>query len=233
MALIQTVTDNFGGSLDSAALEKLSIIAERLKSENKKYNLTALKEDRDIALLHLVDCLNLTEKVDFRGKRVIDVGCGGGFPTLVIAAAVPSAQVCGMDSTAKKLGFVAETAAIAGMNNVSVKHARAEELDAAERESFDIAVARGVSRLNMLAELCLPYVKVGGLFVAMKAASAAEELAECETALAKLGAVYVQTLPAPVPELGENHCLVIIKKTAKTPAKYPRKYSQIKSSPLF
>ncbi len=232
MSLIQTVTDNFNGALDSATLDKLSVIAERLKSENKKYNLTALKEDRDIALLHLVDCLNLTSEVDFVGKRVIDVGCGGGFPALVIAAAVPSAQVCGMDSTAKKLGFVAETAALAGMDNIVTKHARAEELEREERESFDIAVARGVSRLNMLAELCLPYVKVGGLFVAMKAATAAEELAECKAALSKLGGSYVKTVATPVPELGENHCLIIIKKTAKTPEKYPRKYAQIKSSPL-
>lgn len=230
--LIQTVTENFGGVLDDATKQKLALIAERLKSENKKYNLTALKEDRDIALLHIVDCLNLTEKVDFCGKRVIDVGCGGGFPTLVIGAAVPSAQVCGMDSTAKKLGFVAETAALAGMDNVITKHARAEEISDAERESFDVAVARGVSRLNMLAELCLPYVKVGGLFVAMKAATAAEELAECKGALAKLGGAYVETIATPVPELGENHCVIVIKKTAKTPTRYPRKYSQIKSSPL-
>ncbi len=232
MSLIQTVTDNFGGVLDSTVTAKLSVIAERLKSENKKYNLTALKEDRDIALLHLVDCLNLTEKVDFDGKSVIDVGCGGGFPALVIAAAVPTARVCGMDSTAKKLGFVAETAALAGMDNISVKHARAEEISIDERESFDIAVARGVSRLNMLAELCLPYVKVGGIFVAMKAATAAEELAECKAALSKLSASYVETIATPVPELGENHCLIVIKKTAKTPSKYPRKYAQIKSSPL-
>ncbi len=233
MSLIQTVIDNYSEPLTEECCRKLEIIAEHLKSENKKYNLTSLKDDTDIALLHIVDCLNLVKHIDMNGKSVLDIGCGGGFPTLVIAAAVPSARVCGMDSTAKKLNFVAECGALAALDGLSVKHGRAEELTEAERESVDVAVSRGVSRLNMLAELCLPYVKVGGLFVAMKAASAAEELAECKSALKKLGGEYIETIPTPVARSGESHCLIVIKKVAKTDKRYPRKYSQIKSSPLF
>ena len=232
MSLIQTVIDNYSEPLDEKAAKKLEIIAEHLKSENRKYNLTALKDDTDIALLHIVDCLNLVKHVDMANMRVIDIGCGGGFPTLVIAAAVPTARVCGMDSTAKKLGFVAECGTLASLDNLTVKHARAEELTADERESYDIAVSRGVSRLCMLAELCLPYVKVGGLFVAMKAATAAEELAECDIALKKLGGKYIETIATPVGTSGESHCLVVIGKTSPTPSKYPRKYAQIKASPL-
>ncbi len=233
MSLIQTVIDNFEGTLSEEACRKLDIIASHLKSENKKYNLTALKDDTDIALLHIVDCLNLTRYINMEDKAVLDVGCGGGFPTLVIAAAVPSARVCGMDSTAKKLAFVSECGSLASLDNLTVKHARAEELTDAERESVDVAVARGVSRLNMLAELCLPYVKVGGLFVAMKAASAAQELAECKTVLKKLGGEFAEMIPTPVAGSGESHCLVVIRKIAPTDKRYPRKYAQIKSTPIM
>lgn len=212
-------------------MAKLGIIASRLKTENQKYNLTSLTEDDDVALLHFADCMQLFNACDFSGKTVIDVGCGGGFPALVIAAE-GSAHVTALDSTAKKLSFVAETAAVAGISNITTLCGRAEELVKDRRESFDIAVSRGVSRLNALCELCLPYVKVGGVFIAMKGAAGAEEAAQAENAIKTLGGTLKQIMPAPVPVKGDSHCLVIIEKTAPTPAKYPRQWSKIKSNPL-
>ncbi len=217
--------------LDEACLNKLEVIGKRLQEENKKYNLTALTADEDVAILHFADCLQLVNNVDFGGKTVVDVGCGGGFPSLVIAAAVPDAKVFPLDSTAKKLTFVADTANMAGMDNVSTLVGRAEELVKDRRESFDIAVSRGVSRLNILAELCLPYVKVGGVFAAMKGAGGAEEAAEATKGIAKLGGRLKAVVPAPVAK-GEDHCIVIIEKIRHTPAEYPRQYNKIKKLPL-
>lgn len=211
--------------------KKLDIIGERLKTENKKYNLTALTADEDIAILHFADCLGLVSAVDFCGKNVIDVGCGGGFPSLVIAAAVPDARVIGLDSTAKKLRFVDETASLAGMDNVSTLCGRAEELVKTVRERYDIAVSRGVSRLNVLAELCLPYVKVGGIFAAMKGGAGKDEAAEAEKGITRLGGRIKEIIPTPV-QGGEDHCVVIIEKLRPTPAEFPRQYARIKAKPL-
>lgn len=217
--------------LEEDCLDRLAVIGARLQEENKKYNLTALTADEDIALLHFADCLQLVKSVDFFHKTVVDVGCGGGFPSLVIGAAVPTASVYPLDSTAKKLVFVAETAKAAGMDNVSTLTGRAEELIKERREGFDIAVSRGVSRLNVLAELCLPYVKVGGLFAAMKGGGGAEEAAEAEKGIARLGGRLKAIIPAPVPR-GEDHCIVVIEKLSPTPTEFPRQYSKIKKNPL-
>lgn len=217
--------------LTEAALEKLDTVARRLKEENKKYNLTALTADEDIAILHFADCLHLAAALDMKGKTLVDVGCGGGFPSLVLAAAEPEAKISALDSTAKKLTFVAETAALCGMEGISILCGRAEELVKDRRESFDIAVSRGVSRLNILAELCLPYVKVGGLFAAMKGAGGKDEAAEAEKGIVRLGGKLKSILPAPIPG-GEDHCIVIIEKLRPTPAEYPRQYAKIKSKPL-
>lgn len=232
MSVIDILKPHSPVKLSAQTEEKLSVVASRLQSENKKYNLTALTADEDIALLHFADCLQLLKHVDFKGKRVIDIGCGGGFPALVLAAAEDTMQLTALDSTAKKLSFVAETAGLAGISNLTTLCGRAEEKAAENRESFDIAVSRGVTRLNALCELCLPYVKVSGLFVAMKGAAGKEEAAEAEKAIKTLGGTLVEIIPAPVPQRGDEHCLVIIKKSSPTPAKYPRAWAKIKSAPI-
>lgn len=231
MSVTEILKEHSPVPLDGDTLKKLEIIAERLQSENKKYNLTSLTETEDVALLHFADCLQLFTACDFEGKTVIDVGCGGGFPALVLAAN-SKAQIHALDSTAKKLGFVAETASLAGISNIKTLCGRAEELVKDRRESYDIAVSRGVSRLNALCELCLPYVKIGGLFIAMKGSAGEAEAAEAEKAIATLGGAIKEIKSAPVPVKGDGHCLVVIEKVKPTPAKYPRPWAKIKSSPI-
>lgn len=218
--------------LGAAAERKLAVVASRLQSEGAKYNLSALLSDEDIALLHFADCLSLFRAADFRGRKVIDIGSGAGFPALVIAAAEESAAVTALDGTAKKLRFVSETAALAGMRNVRTLCARAEDAAASNRGGFDIAVSRGVARLSVLCELCLPYVKAGGLFVAMKGERGAAEAAEAENALRLLGGALREVLPTPVPERGDAHCLVVVEKTRPTPECYPRAWAKMKAAPL-
>lgn len=232
MSVTEILKNHSPIAISTETEKKLSVVASRLQTENKKYNLTALTEDEDVALLHFADCLQLLKFVDFKEKSVIDIGCGGGFPALVIAAAEESMRLTALDSTAKKLTFVEETAALAGINNLQVLCGRAEEKAIELRESFDIAVSRGVTRLNALCELCLPYVKVGGVFVAMKGAAGDVEAAEAEKAIKMLGGTLTEIIPAPVPGRGDGHCLVVIRKTAKTPVKYPRAWAKIKSAPI-
>lgn len=231
MSVIEILKANSPVGLDSETEKRLAVIAERLQSENKKYNLTALTADEDIALLHFADCLQLLKCAHFAGKDVIDIGCGGGFPALVLAAAT-TARVTALDSTAKKLRFVAETAAAAEMTNIVTLYGRAEELAADNGEGFDIAVSRGVTRLNALCELCLPYVKLGGSFIAMKGSAGEEEAAEAANAIRTLGGELVDIIAAPVPQKGDAHCLVHIKKVAHTPSGYPRPWAKIKTTPI-
>lgn len=231
MSVIEILKANSPTALDAETEKRLAVIAERLQSENKKYNLTALTADEDVALLHFADCLQLLKCIDFAGKDVIDIGCGGGFPALVLAAAT-SARVTALDSTAKKLRFVAETASAAGMTNLVTLCGRAEELAHTNGEGFDIAVSRGVTRLNALCELCLPYVKLGGSFIAMKGSAGEEEAAEAANAIRTLGGELVGITAAPVPHRGDAHCLVHIKKVAHTPSGYPRPWAKIKAAPI-
>lgn len=218
--------------LDGEVLAKLGTVAERLVSENEKYNLTSLVTDEDIALLHFADCLQAVKHLPLAGKRVIDIGCGGGFPALVIAAAGKCLSVTALDSTAKKLAFAAETARLAGIVGLQTLCMRAEEIKPEMREGFDLAVSRGVTRLPALCELCLPYVKVGGIFAAMKGPAAHEEAEAAAHALEALGGSLAEIIPAPVPQRGDGHNIVVIKKIRPTPAEYPRQWAKIKKNPL-
>lgn len=185
-----------------ALLHRTEVIAERLAAVNPHMNLTALTSPEEMALLHVYDSLALLSACGFKGKRVVDVGCGGGFPALPLAAAVPEASVTALDATAKKLEFVAQTAQAADLPNVSTLCGRAEELgrEPSHREAFDVAVSRGVARLNVLAEWSLPLVKPGGLFVAMKGPRGEEEAAEAARAFELLGGGAVSVIPYEIPE---------------------------------
>lgn len=220
-------------SVDAYQAERLSVICDRLDEMNGVLNLTALKTPEDIAMLHLFDSLTLlTTGLFQKGKSVIDVGCGGGFPALPLAACT-ECDVTANDATAKKLLFVQSTADAAGVK-IRTLCGRAEELTRTDghREAFDIAVSRGVARLNVLCEWCMPFVKVGGYFIAMKGPGATEEYTEAKRGIKLLGGSEAEMTVCRIPLAEREHTLIAIKKLSPTPAEYPRQNSRIKKKPL-
>jgi len=213
--------------------EKFRIYGSLLRETNEKYNLTAITDDCGMAYKHFADCL-LAVKYFPEGATVLDVGCGGGFPTLPLAIARPDLQITAMDSTAKKLGFIEEVCRALEITNVTTLCARAEEAGQGElRESFDIVTARAVARLNVLAEWCSPMVKVGGAFIALKGKDGITELAEAKNAFSVLklsgeGEEYFLKSP----EGEQARCAIIARKIGATPAGYPRNGGKIKKKPL-
>lgn len=212
---------------------RLAVIAKRLVEVNQSLNLTSLTSPEEVALLHFYDSLTLLQTGLFDGDySVLDVGCGGGFPSLPLAACTPC-RVTSNDATAKKLNFVVETAKLAGME-ITPLCGRAEELgrDAAYREQYDRVVSRGVARMSVLCEWCMPFVKVGGYFVAMKGNRGREELEEAMNAVTVLGGKVVEVLDAPIPVFDRSHTLLVIQKVSATEEKYPRPNGKIMKKPL-
>lgn len=200
---------------------------EALLEKNKVMNLTAITEPTAVARLHFADCLALLRAVDFREKSVIDVGCGAGFPGVPLKLGEPSIRLTLLDSLQKRVNWLRETLEGMGVQAQCVA-ARAEEYG--EREQYDIAVSRAVARLNVLAELCLPFVKVGGRFLAMKAAAAEEELSEAKRAVKLLGGELERVWEYEID--GACRRVLIFRKTRPTPAQYPRRFAKIKQQPL-
>ena len=221
--------------LSAKKAEDLAALTEFLISENEKYNLTAITEPSRIALNHYADCAMLAKELP-SGARIVDVGCGAGFPTLPIAILRPDVRITAIDSTAKRCAFVGSAATLLGLENVTVTVARAEDAarEGALRESFDFATARAVAEMRILSELCLPFVRVGGKFIAMKGKNAENELRDAKRAIAMLGgrlsAVKAVSLIGEGEEL--SHPLIFIDKASRTPAAYPRAYAQISKKPL-
>lgn len=218
--------------LDSAAADKLERYAELLLEKNKVMNLTAITAPRDVATLHLLDCAALAAQLDLSGKRVIDVGTGAGFPGMVLAILTPDARFTLLDSLGKRVDFLKEVQTDLGLKNVTCVHARAEEFAAQHREQFDLAASRAVAQLNVLCELTLPLVKVGGLFAAMKSTSTDEEIAAARSAIAQLGGQLAGCTDYPVPETDVVHRIVRIEKVRPTPKQFPRAFARIKKAPL-
>lgn len=224
--------ETLGVTPDPAAIGRYRQYYEALEAGNRVMNLTAITGEEDVARLHFLDCAALLRFVELGGKKVIDVGTGAGFPGLALKIARPEMELTLLDSLDKRVGFLRQTCALLGFDEVACVHARAEELPPERREAFDFALSRAVARLNVLLELCLPCVKVGGAFVAMKGPDAARELDEAEKALRLLGAKLERRCDYAIPGTDTAHCALIFRKTAPTPAKYPRRWAQIKKSPL-
>ncbi len=218
--------------MDERAPERYRIYFENLEETNKVMNLTAISGEEDVARLHFLDCAALMTMESFKGKRAIDVGTGAGFPGLALKIACPGMKLTLLDSLDKRINFLRDTCGKLGFDDVECVHARAEEIPEGFRESFDFALSRAVARLNVLCELCMPYVKKGGLFIAMKGPELESELQEGEKAIRCLGGTVVKRVDYTIPGTDVTHNAVIIKKTSGTPPKYPRRWAQIKKMPL-
>ena len=216
-------------ALSEEQVDTLCAFGAAVVRQNQVMNLTAITEPAQVAKLHLLDSLSVLSALDLRGKKLIDVGCGAGFPGVPLAIACPEAQVTLLDSLGKRITWLKEILPQLGIQAECVT-ARAEEAVVSCRESYDIATSRAVARLNILLELLAPYVKVGGAVVALKGSAAKEELGECGDAIKKLGLRQEAFLEFPVD--GASHALIVLRKAAPTPKLYPRRYAKIKQSPL-
>jgi len=220
-------------SLDALALDRLCGYNELLLARNEVMNLTALTEPRDVALKHFADSLMLLQYCAIpENASVIDVGTGAGFPGLVLKIARPDIRLTLLDSLQKRLLFLDEVCEALGLEGVNTVHSRAEDgARTALRDSFDVAVARAVAPLNVLCEYCLPYVRQGGRFLAMKGRSAAEELLDAQSAVEQLGAKVLNEFHFTLGEAGERG-IVEMEKLIPTPPQFPRKSKQIQKKPL-
>lgn len=209
------------------AVDKLLQFSDLLLERNKVMNLTAVRDPIEVVTRHFLDCAPLAAYA--QGKTMIDVGCGAGFPGMPVAL-LSDANVTLLDSLGKRITFLNETIHTLGVENAQAIHARAEEFG--HREMFDLATSRAVARLNVLAELSLPLVKVGGLFIAMKAVGSDEEIEEARNAIRLLGGKLEKIEDYTVPCTDVVHRLVIVRKLRPTPAQYPRRFGKISASPL-
>ena len=218
-----------GRLLTEKQVDTMCEFGRLLLEKNQVMNLTAITEPEKVAQLHFLDSLAVLDAADCKGKSVIDVGCGAGFPGVPMAIGEPTVKLTLLDSLQKRMNWLREILPGLGVE-ANVVDARAEEYVSTCRERYDLAVSRAVARLNILCELCLPYVKVGGKFLALKGAMTAEEVDEARKAITALGGKVADIYEYPIADA--VHRIVVVEKVRPTPAQYPRKYAKIKQSPL-
>ena len=229
LAALSQGLPQLGLTLGEDIQKTLCDFGHAMVKQNEVMNLTGITEDEAVAKLHLLDSLTVLSTADLAGRKLIDVGCGAGFPGVPLAIACPDAQITLLDSLGKRMKWLEEVLPTLGVRAECIT-ARAEEAVVSRRESYDFATSRAVARLNILLELTAPYVKVGGAVLAMKGAAAKEELAECTNAIKKLGLKLEEVREFPID--GTAHAVIVLRKVAPTPAKFPRRFAQIKKSPL-
>lgn len=206
------------------------LLYDKLITDNKKFNLTAITEESDVIIKHFIDSLLICDLIP-QNAKIIDIGCGAGFPSLPLSIVRKDISILAVDSTAKKVEYVNECTQLLGLNNLIAICNRAEVLgkDTSYRENFDIATARAVAPLPILAELCIPFVKIGGSFIPMKAQSADEEQKKSEQIIKVLGCDEGTSTEYNLygTEIQQTRKIIIYKKITQTNKKYPRNYSQI------
>lgn len=231
--LLKENAASLGIELDDEAVARFDRLAELLIEQNKTMNLTAITDPDEVVIKHFADSISLFKAVNpDNGAKILDLGTGAGFPGIPLLITRPDINLTMVDSTAKKLRYVAQTVETLGLEAETL-HARAEEAgkDPEYREQYDIVCSRAVAALNVLSEYCLPFVKVGGVFVAMKSAKAEEEIADAKKALGILGGKIIDKITFTLSDGGER-TLIVIKKISQTSPKYPRVSAQIAKKPL-
>ncbi len=218
--------------LDVSRAETLERFSSLLLEKNQVMNLTAITEPDAVAQLHLLDSAAVLQFVDLTGKNVIDVGTGAGFPGMPLRILKGDFDLTLLDSLGKRVSWLSEVCGELQLKRVQCVHARAEEFAAQHREQFDIAVSRAVAQLSVLSELCLPLVRVGGQFIAMKSVDTEDEIAAAKRAIKALGGRIARVEDYTIPTSSVVHRLVIVEKVFSTPRAYPRAFAKIKKTPL-
>lgn len=213
-------------NLDASKVDMLEDFMKATLKANESFNLTAIKDEDKFRELMILDSVYPLKYFDFTNKKVIDIGTGAGYPGMILAT-LSNGEFTLLDSTRKKIDFISNYATEHGYFHVKGVSDRAENYARNHREEYDYAVARAVSELNILVELILPLLKVGGHFIALKGSKGLDELKSSKKTLEKLGGEVVKIDEYELPESHENRVNIIIKKIKETPRKYPREYSQI------
>lgn len=234
MELLKNSAEKFNIELSEKQLSQFQRYMELLTEYNEKMNLTAITEKNEIIIKHFLDSLTwLTAGKAEEGASLIDIGAGAGFPSLPIKIARPDLNVTMLDSLNKRVGFLNTVINELGLENVNALHLRAEDGGKSPlRESFDLAAARAVADLAVLAEYALPFVRQGGYFVAMKGTAPEDEINGAKPAIKVLGGKIERVDEVIIDEGGLRHSLVVIKKIEKTPSKYPRKAGKPAKEPI-
>ena len=225
--------NGLGNLLNSFSSKKLYDFADILIKTNSRMNLTAITDENGIILKHFVDCASISKYIPLNSS-MIDIGCGAGFPSLPISILREDVRVVAIDSTNKKIDFIDLVSKELDIKNIYPKCVRAEDFAKEARESFDIATSRAVAKLSVLDELCLPFVKVGGSFIAMKSSKGGEEHREAESGLKILGGKLNHKEVLTLSFCGDSieREIFVFEKDKSTPSAYPRNYSQISKKPL-
>ena len=232
---LATVTEIFGLELDDVQLDRFAKFYRLVIEQNRVMNLTTITEPHEFAVKHVIDSLSAWDEKIFRGtERLVDVGTGAGFPAIPLKIFRPQLRLCLIDSLAKRVDFLKRVVTELELDDVEIFHGRAEDLSRQKifREQFDIVTSRAVARLNVLAEYCLPFVKVGGQFVALKGKTFREEFDEAQSAIKILGGGKITVREIKLPTLDDSRAVIHVDKLKSTPTKYPRRESVIRNVKL-
>ena len=227
-----------GINLTDRQMQQFADYYQLLVTTNRQVNLTRITEENDVYLKHFYDSLTgafAEPRLQTEQLTLCDIGAGAGFPSLPLKIAFPQLQVTIVDSLNKRINFLQELVAKLGLSGVTLVHDRAETFsakNAANREKYDLVLARAVARLSVLAELCLPAARVGGELVAYKASAADDELADAQGAISKLGGEVQKEFAMTLPGTADQRKIIIIDKVTATPPKYPRRPGLPNKKPL-
>ena len=233
---LKAVAKEYGLELTTAQMTQFNTYYDLLVEWNQKINLTAITEPKDVAIKHMIDSLSCFKPNLFEENcSLIDVGTGAGFPGLPLKIFFPSLKLTLLDSLNKRVKFLQLVVDTLGLKDVNVIHARSEEAakNKKYREQFDFATARAVARLPILCEYCLPFVKLNGMFIALKGRQYEEEIAEAGKAIKVLGGKLVKTMPVKLPEIDDKRAVIYVQKVKATPKTYPRKAGTPDKNPIL
>ncbi len=233
--LMKSACDSVEMAFDEDKYNKFITYKNLLQEWNEKINLTAITEDEEVIKKQFIDCIKAFNEKQFKeAKTLIDVGTGAGFPGLPIAIMRDDLKVTLLDSLNKRVNFLNQVKNSLGLENVTTIHSRAEDgaRNKELREKFDIATSRAVANMAVLSEFCLPYVEVGGYFIALKGPAITDELNEAKNAIGTLGGKLVGVIEVSIEDTDLKHNLVVVKKVKETPKTYPRKAGSITKKPI-